>query len=738
MFRLFHEKDLTLSSKSGSDVIEKERSLHQEAPPNQEEFSWHLSGVYYGVQWDVLSSYFKPFNSEYCMCNTKTLSPKKVLWPCVAAMCMLWSVTAHAQDERSPTSFQVEHFEPLPSQGTNILNIGKSDVVPHLKPSAGVVFHYVDSPLRLVNGNDEDQVAAVLIENQLKGELWGSFGLFDFAEIGFMLPLVIFQNGDQLDVLGRNYAVEGFNLADARIVPKLRLPMDRSKLGGFGASLIVPVYVPIGDTETFNSDGTVRVEPRLAVDWQHSVGITISGNVGYQIRQPTTTRNIVTDDVIRYGLGLELPTGVKNFQIIGSLFGNIPTAGDAEGIAAGLENRSNPREALGGLQYRIARNFVVNAGAGAGLSSGVGSPRFRAFATLGYTPSANGDSDGDGILDENDQCPRDPEDRDDYQDEDGCPDLDNDIDGILDTEDECPMEPEDKDDFEDANGCPDPDNDQDGVLDVEDKCPLEAGSASNEGCPILDKDGDGISDDVDVCPDEPEDKDAFEDGDGCPDPDNDQDGVLDEVDQCSADKEDKDGFEDEDGCPDIDNDKDGILDAEDKCPNEPEIYNGNKDDDGCPDKGKPKVEIKDNTIVILQKIFFDTNKATIKRKSYSVLDVVVTVLKQNPQITKLSIEGHTDDMGKDENNLDLSKRRAAAVVEYLKKKGIDEGRMSSEGYGETRPLCKDISEDMLGKRSRKKAIRECRETNRRVEFKVIEIDGKPVKKTTTIEVEKTP
>ncbi len=647
------------------------------------------------------------------------------------ALCMT-ALTAHAQD-RSPTSFQVEHFEPLPSQGTNILNIGKSDVVPHLKPSAGVMFHYVDTPLRLVSANDEADVRSTLIKNQLKGEVWGSFGLFDMAEIGFVLPLVLLQNGDQLDVLSQNYSVEGFTMADARIVPKFRLPIAREKMGGLGVSVLAPIYIPIGDTETFNSDGKVRVEPRLVVDWHHDVGITVSGNLGYQIRPETVSRNIVTDDVIRYGLGLELPTGVKNFQIIGSLFGNIPTAGDADSVSAELSNRSNPREALGGVQYRIAQNFVLNAGGGAGLSSGVGSPKFRVFATFGYTPSGDGDTDGDGLLDEVDQCPRDPEDKDDFQDDDGCPDLDNDIDGILDTDDQCPMEPEDKDGFEDENGCPDPDNDQDGVLDEQDKCPLEAGPASNEGCPILDKDGDGIADDVDLCPDDPEDLDAFEDGDGCPDLDNDQDGVPDTQDKCSADKEDMDGFEDEDGCPDIDNDKDGILDAVDKCPMEPEIYNGNKDDDGCPDKGQAKVEIKENEIKILQKIFFDTNKAKIKRKSFPVLNVVVTVLKQNPQITKISIEGHTDDMGKDENNLDLSKRRAASVMKYLTDKGIEEGRLSSEGYGEEKPLCKDIPADQLGKRSRKKDIKECREANRRVEFKVVEISGKKVEATTTIE-----
>jgi len=116
-------------------------------------------------------------------------------------------------------------------------------------------------------------------------------------------------------------------------------------------------------------------------------------------------------------------------------------------------------------------------------------------------------------------------------------DLDGD--GLKDDVDRCPKEPEDKDGFEDTDGCPDPDNDKD-----------------------------GIADKLDKCPDEAEDKDGFEDGDGCPDPDNDKDGIADADDRCTDQPEDKDGFEDADGCPDPDNDKDGIPDVADRCPNE--------------------------------------------------------------------------------------------------------------------------------------------------------------------------
>jgi hypothetical protein len=156
---------------------------------------------------------------------------------------------------------------------------------------------------------------------------------------------------------------------------------------------------------------------------------------------------------------------------------------------------------------------------------------------------------------------------------------DRDGDGIPDDVDKCPDDPEDFDGFEDADGCPDPDNDRDGIPDVDDKCPNLPGPRP-DGCPhgaANDRDGDGIPDDVDKCPDDPEDFDGFEDADGCPDPDNDGDGILDVDDLCP-----NEAGPPPDGCPHIttgDRDGDGIPDARDKCPDAP-----GPRPDGCPKK----------------------------------------------------------------------------------------------------------------------------------------------------------
>jgi outer membrane protein OmpA-like peptidoglycan-associated protein len=311
--------------------------------------------------------------------------------------------------------------------------------------------------------------------------------------------------------------------------------------------------------------------------------------------------------------------------------------------------------------------------------------------------------------------------------------TDKDGDGILDDVDQCIEEPEDPDGFEDDDGCPDADNDKDSVYDIEDMCPNTPGPIENQGCPVEDRDGDGIVDSADKCPDEPEDKDGVEDEDGCPDIDldSDGDGLLDSVDKCPADPEDKDGFMDEDGCPDADNDKDGLLDSIDKCPNQagPPENSGcpivdrdgdgiNDPDDKCPDEpgvveeqGCPKkyslIVVKKDRIEIKQTVHFATGKAVIMRDSFELLSQVADAINTS-KLKKLLIEGHTDSQGGDAYNLRLSQQRADAVRQHLIDRGnVDSAVLESVGFGETRPIESNKTANGRAK-------------NRRVEFKIIE------------------
>jgi outer membrane protein OmpA-like peptidoglycan-associated protein len=256
---------------------------------------------------------------------------------------------------------------------------------------------------------------------------------------------------------------------------------------------------------------------------------------------------------------------------------------------------------------------------------------------------------------------------------------DKDDDGIEDKVDRCPDEAEDVDGFEDTDGCPDLDNDKDGIKDATDKCPDLAedfdGYQDEDGCPDLDNDSDGIVDLVDKCPNEAEDFDGVQDTDGCPDvvQDSDGDGIPDDMDKCPL------KAEDVDGCPDLDNDLDGILDKDDTCPSEPETFNGYKDEDGCPDE-RP-IEEK----FILRGVNFASGSAALTPDSYTVLDQVLKSLKAYPEV-KVEIAGYTDDVGKDDFNLDLSQRRADAVKQYLTNAGIGADRLVAKGYGESSPI----------------------------------------------------
>lgn len=253
-----------------------------------------------------------------------------------------------------------------------------------------------------------------------------------------------------------------------------------------------------------------------------------------------------------------------------------------------------------------------------------------------FGPRGEKDTDGDGYLDSEDGCPEDPEDFDDFEDGDGCPDPDNDGDGILDVDDDCPDDPEDVDGFEDLDGCPDPDNDEDGTPDVRDHCPDVPGPENAEGCP--DRDGDRVPDYRDDCPDEPAD-------------------------------------------PRIDP----------------------KRSDGCP----AEVVVTDEAVVIIDKVHFEVDKDIIRPISYSILDNVADVLNKYPDIARIEVAGHTDSDASEEHNLDLSQRRAEAVVEYLVGKGVDRSRLIARGYGEGTPI--DTNDTDEGKAN-----------NRRVEFTILE------------------
>ncbi len=178
--------------------------------------------------------------------------------------------------------------------------------------------------------------------------------------------------------------------------------------------------------------------------------------------------------------------------------------------------------------------------------------------------------------------------------------------------------------------------------------------------------------------------------------DTDGDGVTDFMDRCPATPSKVRGLVDKRGCP-LDSDLDAIPDYLDNCPTIP----GVPSNQGCPEI---KQEVKALFKQALQGIQFETNKADIKPESSVILDKIVDILIQNADYL-IEIQGHTDNVGKSTANLILSDNRAQAVLKYLTDKGLSKERFTARGFGDTKPVVSNKTEQ--GKAE-----------NRRVEFVV--------------------
>ena len=257
---------------------------------------------------------------------------------------------------------------------------------------------------------------------------------------------------------------------------------------------------------------------------------------------------------------------------------------------------------------------------------------------------------------------------------------DTDGDGIYDREDACPEVAG----LAQFKGCPDTDGD--GIVDASDACPEVAGTVAMNGCP--DTDGDGVADKDDACPEVAGLK-AFK---GCPDTDG--DGTTDKADKCPTVK----GPKENAGCPWPDTDGDSVLDKDDKCPS----VKGTVANNGCPEVSEEAI----NTLNGYAKtILFNSGKSSFQKQTLPVLVSIAAILKENP-LAKFGITGHTDNIGKSDFNLKLSKERAAAVKNYLISNGVAADRLTSDGFGDSQPI--DDNKTSTG-----------RANNRRVEVKYV-------------------
>lgn len=488
-----------------------------------------------------------------------------------------------------------------------------------------------------------------LVRHQIFVHPGASLVLWDRARFALSVPVAVYQDGEGGTIGGVAYAPP-----DTPAFGDIRLSGDVRLLGAYGGPATLAaglaLDLPTGSQRSFTSDGSVRVEPHLLAAGDIAA-FTWSGKLGFQYRG-------VDERVDGTPLGSEVSfAGAAGLRLLDhklvvgpEIFGST----GVNGSDAFLKMKSSPLDALLGAHWTFAEQWRAGAGAGAGLTQGFGSPQARYMVSLERVAPFESPQPAP-------------------------PPPDRDGDGVLDAVDACPDTAGVATSDPKTNGCP-PDQDSDGVIDAQDACPETRGVATSDpktnGCPP-DRDGDGVIDAEDACVDTQGVRTSDPKTNGCP--------------------------------PDPDRDKDQIDNDDDACPDQAGKPNRDPKKNGCPIAYVAETQV---TITQQVKFFTDSSKIQPGKESEEVLNAVLAVLNEHPEIKRLLIEGHTDNVGSAKHNKQLSQARADSVVAWLVKHGIAKERLSAAGFGMERPTADNGTADG-------------RHENRRVELHILEKQAAP-------------
>lgn len=423
-------------------------------------------------------------------------------------MATTFAPNANAVSGPLDSNFDAVNFDPAISNKTDYFTIYSSQTVAKHGWNTGFYVDFAHNPLEIAFPQLGERFDGV-VDNTIIGNFYATYGLLDWFSIGMNLPVIFWL--DYVNSLpppfgdGTGSSQSLTELGDIRFELKFRIRNNEDRLIGIG--LVPFVTLPTGPSTVFAGQGAVAGGVKIVLDFNIHDRVKLALNVGALIRDDVTLANVRMDDQLLLGLGLSI-------KIIERL--SFLVEGHTEPVLRDLFDNEvqTPAEVLGGFRIKVAENWNVNVGGGAGLTLGVGTPDFRAFLGVNY------------------------------------------------------------------NWAPEP-------------------------CPACER--------------------------------------------------------------------------------------------------APQVEARQ--ITIDQVIHFEFDKANIRPQSYPILDDVVSIIKSNPGIKQVRIEGHTDSIGSDAYNQKLSERRANSVKQYLINKGISAGILDAVGYGESRPVASNETAEGRAK-------------NRRVEFHV--------------------
>jgi outer membrane protein OmpA-like peptidoglycan-associated protein len=356
-------------------------------------------------------------------------------------------VIAAGTAARAQSGFDGERLAPAAGAAGGVFV--ERPVVPfHLGYGFGLFLHFADDAVvvRGAAGGAGVTTLGTPLDGAVSADLLASLGLFNFLEVAVHLPVRLYYTGDG----SAAPLIASRGLGDLRLVPKAAFGRGGSAALGWAFGAAVPVTLPTGDDLALRGSAGVTVEPRLLAGL-YAGRLAVVANLGWRFRR---NASFSPGDELTFGLAgtYTLPVAYDGLDLHAELSGGwLPSV-------SGRAQIDLPLEAIGGVIFRPHPRFSLYAMAGAGITNGLAVPDFRLLAGARYAfdlPGKGGqrDSDGDGIVDSQDTCPGEPEDRDGFEDQDGCPDLDNDKDGIDDDHDECPDDPEEK--GGDGDGCPD-------------------------------------------------------------------------------------------------------------------------------------------------------------------------------------------------------------------------------------------------------------------------------------------
>jgi outer membrane protein OmpA-like peptidoglycan-associated protein len=494
------------------------------------------------------------------------------------------------------------------------------------------------NPFRIENHRTDPTLAGILqrdsgdpVRAQLISYLSVGTEILDRLSIQASFPIILAQTGNKTSVPNANgdsVALETAAPMDMRLDARVKVFQSASR--NFALGIQGGVWLPTGNQYSFGGDSSASGMLGIAAEYQLKTVFFVF-NTGVQFRPPGGVNDFHSDNEWRWGFGAFLPLRGGALRLGAQIFGSTGMTSDT------VFNANNtPLEWMAEGRFALDRKKRAWFGVGGGTRLTPGyAPDMRVVATVGYAFS---------------------------------------------------------------------------ISDVNPPSPTKRFKFKYDG--QADTDKDGLPDDIDLCPTEPEDNKPPNPSDGCPGlPDRDGDGIPDAKDQCPDEPEDFDHVDDKDGCPEDDPDKDGIGDATDACPKEPGDKNADAAKNGCPNFIR-RIS-GSNEIQILKKVEFATGKSNILQSSYPILDEVVRLLKVNPDIKLLAIEGHTDNRGANDLNEKLSADRAKAVLDYISNKGgIAASRLTSAGFGPQRPIADNATD-------------KGRQSNRRVEFIIKERSNSP-------------